>query len=99
MYDLSAALISLKPGAAWSLNGDDYEGLNWLDQEQTKPTKQECIAEMARLKSAYEAKEYQRQRAKEYPAIADQLDKIYHEGIDAWKSDILTIKNKYPKPE
>ena len=54
---------------------------------------------MVRLKGVYDNKEYQRQRAAEYPSIVDQLDKIYHEGVDAWKESILEIKNKYPKPE
>ena len=41
---------------------------------------------------------YQRDRAAEYPSIADQLDDIYHNGIDAWKATIKTTKDKYPKP-
>jgi hypothetical protein len=41
---------------------------------------------------------YKEKRAKEYPAIADQLDYIYHNGIDAWKEDMIDpVKNKYPK--
>ena len=46
----------------------------------------------------YAAKKYQRDRAAEYPSVVDQLDKIYHSGIDAWKADIKSIKDKYPKP-
>jgi hypothetical protein len=42
--------------------------------------------------------EYQRQRAQAYPSIADQLDTIYHEGIDAWKATIAAVKQEYPKP-
>jgi len=38
-------------------------------------------------------------RRAEYPPIEDQLDKIYHEGIDAWKADIKAIKDKYPKTQ
>ena len=41
--------------------------------------------------------EYQRKRAAEYPSIKDQLDDIYHNGIDAWKATIKTTKDKYPK--
>ena len=37
-------------------------------------------------------------RQQEYPSIADQLDDIYHNGIDAWKATIKTTKDKYPKP-
>ena len=43
--------------------------------------------------------EYKDKRQLAYPSIADQLDKIYHSGIDAWKADIKAVKDKYPKPE
>ena len=54
-------------------------------------------AEVTRLQAEYDAKEYQRSRATEYPSIADQLDDIYHNGVDAWKATIKTVKDKYPK--
>ena len=54
-------------------------------------------AEITRLQAEYAAKQYQRDRAAAYPSIADQLDKIYHEGIDAWKAQIAAVKNQYPK--
>ena len=41
---------------------------------------------------------YKDKRAAEYPSIPDQLDEIYHNGIDAWKAVIKTTKDKYPKP-
>ena len=40
---------------------------------------------------------YQRDRANEYPSVVDQLDLIYHSGIDAWKAKIKETKDKYPK--
>jgi len=40
---------------------------------------------------------YKEQRAQAYPSIADQLDQIYHEGIDAWKETISAVKAEYPK--
>ena len=49
-------------------------------------------------KADYDSKAYARKRAAEYPSIADQLDDIYHNGIDAWKATIKTTKDKYPKP-
>ena len=42
---------------------------------------------------------YTQARKAEYPPIEDQLDKIYHDGIDAWKADIKVIKDKYPKTQ
>ena len=40
---------------------------------------------------------YQLQRAAEYPSVVDQLDDIYHNGIDGWKATIKATKDKYPK--
>ena len=42
---------------------------------------------------------YTEARSAEYPPIVDQLDKIYHSGVDAWKADIKVIKDKYPKTQ
>ena len=95
MITKSNALVSLRPGAQWVLRGDNLE---WMDTEQTQPTEAEITAEVARLQAEYEAKEYQRKRAAAYPSIADQLDTIYHEGIDAWKAEIAAVKTEYPKP-
>tara|TARA_B100001094_G_C18168236_1_gene793474 strand:- start:68 stop:481 length:414 start_codon:yes stop_codon:yes gene_type:complete len=47
---------------------------------------------------AYNADEYKRSRQTEYPSYGEQLDYIYHNGVDAWKADIIDpIKTKYPK--
>ena len=42
---------------------------------------------------------YTEARRAEYPPLEEQLDKIYHSGIDAWKADIKVIKDKYPKTQ
>ncbi len=52
---------------------------------------------MAELKTAYDNNKYQRDRAAEYPSIKDQLDDIYHNGVDGWKTTIKAVKDKYPK--
>jgi len=41
---------------------------------------------------------YDTKRSNEYPSIAEQLDDIYHNGIDGWKATIKVTKDKYPKP-
>jgi len=63
---------------------------------QTSPP---AIWEMEGYESeaAWTAKTYARNRAAEYPSIEDQLDEIYHNGIDAWKTKIKETKDKYPK--
>ena len=70
----------------------------WPSGAGTPPTDSEINAEVTRLQAAYDAKKYQRDRASEYPSVVDQLDDIYHNGIDAWKATIKTTKDKYPKP-
>ena len=95
--DISAALTSLKPKAQWNLDGFDYSGLTWLDKTQTKPTEQEIELKLAELKYQEEVNAYQEKRKLEYPDWGDQLDQIYHSGIDVWKSNIKLIKDKYPK--
>ena len=88
------ALLSLKPDAEWTLRDDVLE---WLDSEQTEPTQAEIDTEIARLDAEYVANEYQRDRASEYPTWQDQLDDIFHNGIDGWKATIQVTKDKYPK--
>ena len=48
-YTIADALLLLKPGAAWSLNGYDYSGLNWLDSKQTQPTETEVNSKISEL--------------------------------------------------
>ena len=91
------ALDSLKPNAKWIWRGTDYSGLTWKDSG-TAPTEAEINAEIVRLQTDYDNKKYQRDRAAEYPSVVDQLDLIYHSGIDAWKAKIKETKDKYPKP-
>ena len=51
-YDITHALVALKPGAQWSLNGYDYSGLEWLDSSQTKPTETEVNSKISELDNA-----------------------------------------------
>jgi hypothetical protein len=44
------ALLSLRPEAQWVLDGDTYDGLNWLDENQPKPTEEEITEEIERLR-------------------------------------------------
>ena len=89
------AILSLRPKAKWS--AVDQE-LTWLDSSQTEPTATEIANEIKRLEDEATSEEYKRKRAAEYPSVVDQLDDIYHNGIDAWKATIKATKDKYPKP-
>jgi hypothetical protein len=105
--NIAKALNSLRPGAQWSVDGNTYEGLQWLEKPvyeggQKKPTKEEVEAEVARLQKEWEDTEYQRLRAKEYPDFKEYLDGIVKgdaEQIQAYIDACLAVKAKYPKPE
>ena len=65
----------------------------------SKPTEADCTNGLAALQAEWELENnsYKSQRRAEYPNIEDQLDDIYHNGIDGWKATIKAIKDKYPK--
>lgn len=92
------AILSLQPTAQFTMLGDDYDTIQWIDPSVAKPTKEEVETELTRLTAEYNALEYQRLRAEEYPSIEDQLDDLYHNGVDGWKASIQSVKDKYPKP-
>tara|TARA_Y100000590_G_scaffold5929_1_gene7915 strand:- start:3480 stop:3773 length:294 start_codon:yes stop_codon:yes gene_type:complete len=96
MITIADAIKSLVPTAIFSIIGDDYKGIDWQCDDK-KPTNAEVDAEIKKLQAEYDANEYQRSRASEYPSIPDQLDEIYHNGVDSWKAVIKKTKDKYPK--
>ena len=88
------AVDNLCGGRWFTIHGDDkYENITWTGAE--RPTEAEVDAEVARLATL----QYQDDRKAEYPDWGTQLDYIYHNGIDKWKTDIVDpVKAKYPKP-
>ena len=103
-FNIVKALESLCPGAQWSMNGDTYEGIEWLDQTQTKPTIEEINEEIEQLTIEFNRKQYQRDRAVNYPNVKEQLDMIWHainqDKLDKTSDFYLTlksVKDTYPK--
>ena len=88
------ALRSLTTG---SISYDDNcVNVTYLEG-QTPVPKADIDAKYNSMISEWEAQEYARNRATEYPALAEQLDEIFHNGIDSWKAVIKVTKDKYPK--
>lgn len=77
---------------------DDSKGAFDKDGKSVELDDAKVAAARKSIDDALAATKYQRDRAEAYPSWQDQLDKIYHSGIDAWKTDIKAIKDKYPKP-
>ena len=100
VVDLCLALQSLKPGAQWILRGDNYSGLEWIDDKAVIPSEDELKDEIVRLEARKEAISYRGKRASEYPQVREQLDMLYHDKVNStetWKVAIKKVKDKYPK--
>ena len=96
------AVKSLRPGAAWGQVGDTYDGVQWFDKVQSKPSLEEIEQEIQRLQQEHDKNIYKEQRAKEYPPITDYLDGIVkgdQQQVQAYIAACLAVKAKYPKPE
>ena len=96
MTSITKAIKSINPNAEVSVNANDINQITWHNGT-TPISKADIEAKMVEVQADYDAKQYQRDRAAEYPSIAEQLDDLYHNGIDAWKATIKITKDKYPK--
>ena len=86
---LGKAIKLINPSAEYSYDNEDYDSIKWLNG--TTPISK------ADIEAKYTEIEAQDNRRKEYPSIVDQLDDIYHNGVDKWKETIKAVKDKYPK--
>ena len=93
-YDIASAILAIDANAKVKVNNEDIDDIEWTSSEISKSDIQ---TKMAELKAADDALAYARSRAAEYPPMEEQLDKIYNDGIDAWKVVIKATKDKYPK--
>ena len=83
------AIKSINPNAEFTIDNNDLDNIVWLNNT-TPISKEDIISKTNEI--SYIAK-----REKEYPSIVDQLDDIYHNGVDGWKQTIKAVKDKYPK--
>ena len=86
MIDNNTIILKLNPSVV-TIRGDEAFDVNGNKVNYDK----------AAVQAYMDTNEYKSKRAAEYPSIADQLDTLYHSGLDAWKAQIKTIKDKYPK--
>ena len=92
--DKAKCIVAIKPDAEFTTYGDNVV---WHDGNPTNITEEQIKAKWDEMNALWEV---QRLRSRSYPTMAEQLDYIYHNGIDKWKTDMVDpIKKKYPKPE
>ena len=95
-------LCSYREGAwfGWSDSKNKIYANLIVHDGGSKPSESDCTTGLAALQTTWDLENdsYKSQRRAEYPDMASQLDDIYHNGIDGWKTTIKAIKDKYPKP-
>jgi hypothetical protein len=98
MITVFHAIQSLVPGAEISVGLYD-QTVTWHKPETAPVTPEQIQAEQQRLQQAYDWNEYQRNRAREYPSIQEQLDALYHAGVfpAEMAARIRAVKEKYPR--
>jgi len=99
---IQSLCTELYPNEGVTIRGKeaDLESLSCLklgDNITPSFTWDDVETRLTELQTQWTAQEYARNRASAYPAITDQLDEIYHNGIDSWKAVIKVTKDKYPK--
>ena len=98
MITITDAILAINSNAQVVVRGHDIDDCEIDWHSGTKEiSKADIKNKMTELQTAYDNLKYQRDRAEAYPSIVDQLDDLYHNGIDGWKTTIKAIKDKYPK--
>ena len=88
MSNIITAILAINPSADVTIKDEDIDQITW--HSGTPISKTDILAKQTELS-------YINKRAAEYPNIVDQLDDIYHNGIDGWNATIKAVKDKYPK--
>ena len=96
MTDIITAILAINSNAEVTVSAEDINQIVWHNNTPVI-SNEDILAKQAELQAAFDAKQYQRDREKEYPTWQDQLDDIYHNGVDGWKATIKVTKDKYPK--
>src|SRR5210317_1163055 len=93
------AILKINPTGEVSVEGDNINTCKIEWHNGTTPiSKEDIVKEITHLEYLDEVNQYQNNRSKEYPELAEQLEYIYHNGIDAWKTNIINpVKTQFPK--
>jgi hypothetical protein len=99
MTDIIKSIKAINPNAQVVVIGNDINTIEWHNGTTPIPAN-EILAKQQELITEYNSNQYQRDRAKEYPSIQEQLDLQYWDKINNtnnWEEAINEVKQKYPK--
>ena len=101
MFDIINSILAIKADAYVSVDENNIAKITWHDGNPTNITNQQILDKQTELQAEYDAKQYQRDREKEYPSIGDQFDMQYWDkinGTTTWQDAIQAVKDAHPKP-
>jgi len=99
MTTIIKSILAINPTAQVSVSGDNVNTITWENGTLPIPANK-ILAKQQELQAEYESNQYQRDRAKAYPSIQEQLDLQYWDkvnGTNKWQDAINAVKAKYPK--
>jgi hypothetical protein len=99
MTTIIKSILAINPTAKVSVSANDVNQVTWENGTTPIPAN-EILAKQQELITEYNNNQYQRDRAKDYPSLADQLDMQYWDKINnttKWEEAINAVKIKYPK--
>ena len=89
------AINQLAPNANYRTYGGE---IMWDSPDIKQPSEDDIVAKAKELETAYNDQAYARNRQREYPDWGIQLNKIYDDGVDKWKTEMVDpVKAKWPK--
>jgi len=100
MTDIIKSILAINPTAQVSVSANDINQITWHNGTTPIPAN-EILAKQQELITEYNSNQYQRDRAKDYPSIQEQLDMQYWDKVNNtnnWQTKVNEIKVKYPKP-
>jgi hypothetical protein len=92
--NICTAITSIKKDAQVSVSGEDINTLEWHDGNPTNITNKQILDKQKELQALQDVVD---KRIKEYGSIAEQIEYITENGLDAWQTKVNSIKAKYPK--
>jgi len=92
--DICTTILKIKKDAQVSVSGNDINTLEWHDNNPTNITNQQILDKQSELQALEDVIS---KRINEYGSIAEQIEYITENGLDAWQSKVNSIKAKYPK--
>jgi hypothetical protein len=100
MTTIINSILAINPNASVTVDANNINKITWHNGTTPIPAN-EILAKQQELITEYNSKQYQRDRAKEYPSIQEQLDMQYWDKVNStnnWQTKVNEIKVKYPKP-